>query len=120
MVVGMHSHWLSGIDTVKLRMKKGSKTVSVSCCIVMSGGYEDDRDGGEAVVYTGEGGNDMLHSRAQIGDQHFQRGNLALANNCRLGVPVRCSSARARNKCARWFNQRRRDDALGRAAQLNM
>src|SRR5207247_612670 len=45
--------------------------------IVISGGYEDDEDFGDVVVYTGHGGNDPASGR-QIADQKLERGNLAL------------------------------------------
>ena len=56
--------------------------------IVMSGGYEDDEDNGDEIVYTGHGGNDPA-TGAQIADQEFTRGNRALAVNADRGVPVR-------------------------------
>ena len=43
--------------------------------IVMSGGYEDDEDYGDVVIYTGHGGNDP-NTGKQIADQHWTRGNL--------------------------------------------
>lgn len=46
--------------------------------IVMSGGYEDDVDNSEDVVYTGQGGNDLLSTKKQIKDQKMEKGNLAL------------------------------------------
>jgi putative restriction endonuclease len=56
--------------------------------IVLSGGYEDDEDFGDEIVYTGHGGNDP-ETRRQIADQELTRGNLALAVSCREGLPVR-------------------------------
>jgi euchromatic histone-lysine N-methyltransferase len=44
----------------------------------MSGGYEDDVDNSEDVVYTGQGGNDLLSTRKQVKDQKMEKGNLAL------------------------------------------
>lgn len=46
--------------------------------IVLSGQYEDDVDNSEEVVYTGQGGNDLLGNKRQIKDQVMCRGNLAL------------------------------------------
>lgn len=46
--------------------------------IVLSGIYEDDLDNSEDVVYTGQGGNNLLGDKHQISDQVMQRGNLAL------------------------------------------
>lgn len=56
--------------------------------IVLSGGYEDDEDNGEIIIYIGHGGNDQ-NTGSQIADQTLTRGNLALAKNKSLGLPVR-------------------------------
>jgi putative restriction endonuclease len=56
--------------------------------IVLSGGYEDDLDIGDAIVYTGHGGNDPETGK-QIADQTLTKQNQALAVSCREGLPVR-------------------------------
>jgi putative restriction endonuclease len=56
--------------------------------IVVSGGYEDDVDAGDEIVYTGHGGNDPT-THKQIADQTLTVGNLALARSCLDGLPVR-------------------------------
>lgn len=56
----------------------------------MSGGYEDDIDDGDVIVYTGQGGNDPDNGR-QVADQELTRGNLALAKSSVDGLPVRVS-----------------------------
>ncbi len=56
--------------------------------IVLSGGYEDDEDHGEVIIYTGHGGQDEV-SREQIADQELTRQNLALAISAQQGLPVR-------------------------------
>jgi putative restriction endonuclease len=56
--------------------------------IVISGGYEDDRDEGAVVIYTGHGGNDPATGK-QIADQELHRGNAGLAKNCDESLPVR-------------------------------
>lgn len=56
--------------------------------IVLSGGYVDDEDLGDIIIYTGEGGRDSNSGR-QIADQTLTGGNLNLANNYRDGIPVR-------------------------------
>ncbi len=56
--------------------------------IVISGGYEDDEDHGDYIVYTGHGGR-KDGSMKQVVDQELVRGNLALALNVRSGLPVR-------------------------------
>ncbi|NOY87643.1 MAG: HNH endonuclease [Deltaproteobacteria bacterium] len=56
--------------------------------IVLSGGYVDDEDLGDTIIYTGEGGRDANTGR-QIADQQLTGGNLNLANNFREGIPIR-------------------------------
>jgi putative restriction endonuclease len=56
--------------------------------IVVSGGYEDDEDYGDVLIYTGHGGNDP-NTRRQIAAQTLSVGNLALAKSCADGLPVR-------------------------------
>ena len=56
--------------------------------IVLSGGYEDDQDFGDIIVYTGHGGRDP-ETLQQISDQVLNRGNLALAYSCIHGLPIR-------------------------------
>ena len=64
----------------------GSQTEGAES-IVVSGGYEDDQDFGDEIIYTGQGGRDA--SGKQIADQTLTRGNLALAKNELEGLPVR-------------------------------
>ncbi|WP_416445225.1 YDG/SRA domain-containing protein [Leeuwenhoekiella sp. A16] len=56
--------------------------------IVVSGGYVDDEDYGDVIIYTGHGGRD-ISSGKQVADQVLVRGNKALALNCLSGLPVR-------------------------------
>ena len=56
--------------------------------VVLNGGYVDDEDLGDVVLYTGAGGNDRSSGR-QIADQTLTRSNRALVENLRLGLPVR-------------------------------
>lgn len=65
----------------------GSQSVGADS-IVVSGGYQDDEDLGDLVVYTGQGGRDP-NTGLQISDQELTRGNLALAKSCDAGLPVR-------------------------------
>ncbi|ONK56108.1 uncharacterized protein A4U43_C10F4210 [Asparagus officinalis] len=92
-VLGLHSHWLNGIDYIgkscsKMEQYRGY-TLPLAVCIVLSGMYEDDQDNSEDVVYTGQGGHDLLGNKRQVKDQKLERGNLALQNNHDTGVPVR-------------------------------
>lgn len=54
--------------------------------IVQSGGYEDDEDWGDTLLYTGMGGN---HDGRQVADQELRAGNLALVRSLELQTPVR-------------------------------
>ena len=57
--------------------------------IVLSGGYEDDKDLGDEIIYTGAGGNDPNTGR-QIKDQTWENtGNAALLKSMDSGLPVR-------------------------------
>jgi putative restriction endonuclease len=56
--------------------------------IVLSGGYPDDHDEGDVIVYTGHGGRDPT-ARRQITDQTFTRQNQALVTSSLNGLPVR-------------------------------
>ncbi|MFF4501824.1 YDG/SRA domain-containing protein [Streptomyces sp. NPDC001401] len=56
--------------------------------IVVSGGYEDDEDYGDVIVYTGQGGRDPDTGR-QVRDQELTRGNAALVTSLTTGAPVR-------------------------------
>lgn len=56
--------------------------------IVLSGGYPDDEDHGDVIIYTGHGGRDRSTGK-QISDQTLTRQNLALAVSSTRGLPVR-------------------------------
>lgn len=56
--------------------------------IVISGGYVDDEDYGDEMIYTGHGGRDPTSGR-QVTDQEFTRQNQALVTSCLQGLPVR-------------------------------
>ncbi|MGK5731870.1 YDG/SRA domain-containing protein [Streptomyces sp. URMC 124] len=56
--------------------------------IVVSGGYEDDKDYGDEIIYTGQGGRDEKTKR-QYRDQELTLGNAALATSASTGAPVR-------------------------------
>jgi DUF2075 family protein len=56
--------------------------------IVLNGGYEDDVDSGDEIIYTGHGGNDPA-SGQQVADQSLTGTNLSLVRSCEWGLPVR-------------------------------
>jgi len=75
-----HRNWGAGIDG---NGKEGTSA------IVLSGGYEDDLDLGDEIVYTGAGGNDPNSGR-QVEDQSWNnRGNAGLVTSRDKGLPVR-------------------------------
>uniref|UniRef100_A0A0E0N725 SET domain-containing protein n=1 Tax=Oryza rufipogon TaxID=4529 RepID=A0A0E0N725_ORYRU len=92
-VLGIHSHWLNGIDYMGMKYQGKEEyanlTFPLATCIVMSGIYEDDLDKADEIIYTGQGGNDLLGNHRQIGSQQLQRGNLALKNSKDNGNPIR-------------------------------
>jgi putative restriction endonuclease len=56
--------------------------------IVISGGYDDDEDFGDSIIYTGQGGQDSPGGK-QIKDQEVTRGNKALIFSEDHGTPIR-------------------------------
>lgn len=56
--------------------------------VVLSGGYVDDLDEGDVIIYTGQGGRDPNTGR-QVADQELSRGNRQLAENYNAGNPIR-------------------------------
>jgi predicted restriction endonuclease len=59
-----------------------------ACSIVLSGGYEDDIDDLNYILYTGQGGQDIPGGK-QVSDQEFVRGNKGLMLSCDYNLPVR-------------------------------
>jgi putative restriction endonuclease len=56
--------------------------------IVLSGGYEDDIDDWNNILYTGQGGQDKPGGK-QIANQEFILGNEGLRISCKYNLPVR-------------------------------
>ena len=56
--------------------------------IVLSGGYEDDIDNGDIIIYTGHGGN-VPGKATQFQDQELDLQNKALALSSETQIPVR-------------------------------
>jgi len=78
---GIHNPPMAGIEG---RESEGA------CSIVLSGGYEDDEDYLDFIVYTGQGGQDKPGGK-QVKDQEFKRGNKALQVSMEYNLPVRVS-----------------------------
>jgi putative restriction endonuclease len=78
--VGLHAPIQGGISGTKL---EGADS------IVVSGGYGDDRDYGEYILYTGHGGRDPSSGK-QVADQSVDApGNAGMVTSLTLGLPVR-------------------------------
>ncbi|RSN66266.1 hypothetical protein DMH08_16730 [Actinomadura sp. WAC 06369] len=76
---GLHAHNQAGISGTA---REGADA------IVLNGGYSDDRDYGDVIVYTGHGGQNA--QKQQIADQSLEdSGNAALVKSQLDGLPVR-------------------------------
>ncbi|TPG67294.1 YDG/SRA domain-containing protein [Hymenobacter nivis] len=85
---GVHTQTQAGISA-----RQGEGAAS----IVLSGGYEDDEDFGDVIIYTGRGGR-SAESRQQVADQTLTGSNLELARNYTTGLPLRVTrKVEARN-----------------------
>lgn len=77
---GLHRHNQAGISGA---FEDGADA------IIVSGGYVDDLDNGDWILYTGEGGREPNTGR-QVRDQSFDvRGNRGLVRSEEQGLPVR-------------------------------
>lgn len=77
---GLHRFTVHGIDG------NGNEGVSA---IVLSGGYEDDVDLGDEIIYTGHGGNNPI-SKKQVEHQSWKSsGNAGLVVSKNRNIPIR-------------------------------
>jgi len=76
---GIHKPTQAGIS--------GSTTEGADS-IVVSGGYEDDEDYGDYIIYGGQVSNHP-NTKQQLADAELSRGNLALVVSYNKGLPVR-------------------------------
>ncbi|KAK1430512.1 hypothetical protein QVD17_13314 [Tagetes erecta] len=79
-LVGIHRPFQGGIDFVKI----GNEFFAVS--VVASGGYDNEVDKPDCLMYSGSGG---VGKDKSFENQKLERGNLALKNNVELRYPVR-------------------------------
>ncbi|KAF0908954.1 hypothetical protein E2562_030250 [Oryza meyeriana var. granulata] len=85
-VLGLHGQVQAGIDFVTAGQSSSGEPIATS--IIVSGGYEDDDDRGDVLVYTGHGGRDPnLHKHCI--DQKLEGGNLALERSMAYGIEIR-------------------------------
>jgi putative restriction endonuclease len=76
---GLHSKPMDGISCI---------FGNPADAIVLSGGYIDDKDEGDYILYTGQGGQDPK-TKKQIKDQVLEKGNLGLMMSKDRGIPIR-------------------------------
>lgn len=87
-VLGLHGQPQAGIDYLTAGMSSNGEPIATS--VIVSGGYEDDQDAGDVIIYTGHGGRDKLKkSSRQCNHQKLEGGNLALERSMRYGIEVR-------------------------------
>ncbi|XP_016446473.1 histone-lysine N-methyltransferase family member SUVH9 [Nicotiana tabacum] len=84
-VVGLHGQVQAGIDYVPASQSSNREPIATS--VIVSGGYEDDQDGGDVIIYTGHGGQDKLSRQCM--HQKLECGNLALERSMHYGIEVR-------------------------------
>jgi euchromatic histone-lysine N-methyltransferase len=84
-VVGLHGQPQAGIDYLPGSMSSNGEPIATS--VIVSGGYEDDVDQGDVIIYSGHGGQDK-NSR-QVFHQKLEGGNLAMERSMHYGIEVR-------------------------------
>lgn len=84
-VVGLHGQPQAGIDYLPGSMSSNGEPIATS--VIVSGGYEDDVDEGDVIIYSGHGGQDK-NSR-QVFHQKLEGGNLAMERSMHYGIEVR-------------------------------
>ncbi|CAI9754783.1 unnamed protein product [Fraxinus pennsylvanica] len=84
-IVGLHTPSMAGIDYMNVKITVDEEPVAVS--IVSSGGYDDQGDDGDVLIYSGQGG--VQRRDGQMFDQKLERGNLALENSLHRANEVR-------------------------------
>ncbi|KAE9599717.1 hypothetical protein Lal_00046123 [Lupinus albus] len=83
-LVGLHAPSMAGIDYIGTKTSQEEEPLAVS--IVSSGGYEDNVEDGDVLIYTGQGG---VSKEKGASDQKLERGNLALEKSMHRGNDVR-------------------------------
>ncbi|KAL3623714.1 Histone-lysine N-methyltransferase, H3 lysine-9 specific suvh1 [Castilleja foliolosa] len=73
-MVGLHPPSMAGIDYMTVKVNMDDEPIALS--IVSSGGYGDDGDDSDVLIYSGQGG--VQRRDGQMFDQKLERGNLAL------------------------------------------
>ncbi|THU70376.1 hypothetical protein C4D60_Mb08t24330 [Musa balbisiana] len=74
-LIGLHAPSMAGIDYMTASFSDKDEPVAI--CIVSAGGYENEDDDVDVLIYSGQGGSGK-HDKKQPDDQKLERGNLAL------------------------------------------
>ncbi|KAF2314071.1 hypothetical protein GH714_021945 [Hevea brasiliensis] len=93
-----HGLWLNRIDYLPASQSLNGQPIATS--IIVSGGYEDNEDSGDMLIYTGHGGQDKFSRQCM--QQKLEGGNLALERSMHYGIEVRVIRG---FKYARSFNK---------------
>lgn len=83
-LVGLHAPSMAGIDYLGTKVSQEEEPLAVS--IVSSGGYEDNVEDGDVLIYSGQGGTSREKGAS---DQKLESGNLALERSLHRGNDVR-------------------------------
>ncbi|KAI3760671.1 hypothetical protein L1987_51069 [Smallanthus sonchifolius] len=84
-LAGLHAPSMAGIDYMTVKVSGNDEPLAVS--IVSSGGYDDEGDDGDVLIYSGQGG--VQRKDKQQMDQQLVRGNLALEKSLHKANAVR-------------------------------
>nr|GEY65592.1 histone-lysine N-methyltransferase family member SUVH9-like [Tanacetum cinerariifolium] len=84
-VLGIHGVPQAGIDFLSASMSLNKEQIVTS--VIVLGGYEDDEDSGEVIVYTGHGGQDK-NSKLHVVDQKLEGRNFGMERNGKSGFCV--------------------------------
>ncbi|RAL48602.1 hypothetical protein DM860_000922 [Cuscuta australis] len=84
-LVGMHAPSMGGIDYMGVKSSLYEEPLAL--CIVSSGGYDDEGEEPDVLIYTGQGG--VQRRDGQMIDQKLEKGNLALEKSLHRANEVR-------------------------------
>ncbi|VFQ91098.1 unnamed protein product [Cuscuta campestris] len=84
-LVGVHAQSMGGIDYMSVKLSQYEEPLALS--IVSAGGYDDEGDDADVLIYTGQGG--VQRRDKQMFDQKLEKGNLALEKSLHRGNEVR-------------------------------
>ncbi|KAF7819187.1 histone-lysine N-methyltransferase, H3 lysine-9 specific SUVH1-like [Senna tora] len=84
-VVGLHAPSMAGIDYMGVKFNQDQEE-PLAVSIISSGGYEDNVEDGDVLIYSGQGG---VNRSKEASDQKLERGNLALEKSLHRGNEVR-------------------------------